>query len=718
MTIRDIMPGVKLIIINGSSILFGAPPEVVKYLMVLNDPFPEFIVIPDIIYKKGIVQNSTEFPLYYYLFEMGAVNSGRKLGLIGHTESLENNRKLLDLTLFGPTIQQYKSIGLSDYFDQLYKESQFLAPKNKNGDFSTIDDFIKLHPFTNGEVELDLCTIKHEDTNIYSINGNKIDIRIHDIQLPPYNVSIDYTSRIPFKFGIDVLGGGSGFTPHKPCSALMLNYNSEFMLIDCMPYLEYSLKARGVSRRQIKSLFLSHIHDDHCNMSPLLEFNDKIKFLGTKEIYWMAMEKLALQTNSESSEFHSFFDFFELFPYKDNDFYGMTIVPHYTVHSIPTIGAIFSMKYGDTKKNLCFVGDNSSLDKVNTMVEDKIISKNKAAYLTNLYHKQFNLLFPDGGMGILHGTPEDSIQSKSDSVVFMHLENLPPKFGATFSRALAGKRYNLIESIQHIYHSYTIQAMQMIQKSFPGISYDWLTAMLNDVRFIRCNIDDIIIKQGERRKGLIYILLSGRCRVKIHDGEKLLDIAIKEAGDFVGEMAIVSDLEYRTASVVAETPVVLCEIDEKLFYLFLEEEMRLDSTKNMWKIRSEIEKFKPFSEFSDALNERVSLAAKRIEVQEGEVIIQEGDDTTMFYIVMEGSFSISINGEIVNTLKKGGLFGEFASVADILRTATVTALEKSTVLEISKERINDIIFSTPALNFYVHRLIKSRSKKLQDFNVL
>lgn len=708
------MSGASVYVNNERSFLFGAPPEIIKVLIQSDIIFPDTIIIPDTQYKFGTVQNSTEFPLYYFLFVLGNYEQGKRLKIIGNKKDVEANLELLRLTLLGPTKDEYKSIGESIYFDELYNEARYLSLKKKDGSEYAIDELVEIHCFTGGRVELDGYTITHDDLNVYSINSEKIDINFDSPQVPRYDLRKNFVPHMPFRFGVDVLGGGSGFTPHHPCSGLVLHHNSELMLVDCVPYLEYSLSARGISMQHVKSIFLSHIHDDHCNMFPLVNMNDRMKFLGTKEIYWMALKKLALQTGNAVSDFSSFFDFVELVPYERNEFYGLTITPHYSVHSIPTIGAVFSMKSGDYQKSLCFVGDNKSVDDIDIMVNSQILTKKKGEYLKDLYLKKFNLLFPDGGMGILHGNPNDSLHSQSDSVVFMHLEKLPPEYDATFSKALAGKRYNILENLQHTYHSFTIQAMQMIQKAFPGISDGWSNAMMNEMQIVRHNIDDIILKQGNSRNGLIYIVLSGRCRVKYHDGKMLHDIAVKEVGDFVGEMAIVNDMEIRTASIVAETPVILCQLSEKIFYQFLIEEKRLESVKKMWELRSELERFSPFSEFADTLNEQVAQASKVLHVETGDVVVREKESTTNFYIVMRGEFDVTIDDKVVNTLTKGGVFGEFGSITGRPRTATVRASGPGHLLEIPASKIENIILQTPALNFYLHQLIKERDEKLNE----
>ena len=58
---------------------------------------------------------------------------------------------------------------------------------------------------------------------------------------------------------------------------------------------------------------------------------------------------------------------------------------------------------------------------------------------------------------------------------------------------------------------------------------------------------------------------------------------------------------------------------------------------------------------------------------EGEVAVEEGRGGAGFWLIQEGSASVSIGGEIIRTLGPGDYFGEIALLDDGPRTATVTA---------------------------------------------
>jgi len=313
-------------------------------------------------------------------------------------------------------------------------------------------------------------------------------------------------------------------------------------------------------------------------------------------------------------------------------------------------------------------------------------------------------------MGILHGDPKDALSSKSDRIVFMHLEKLPSEFDATFSHAVAGKRYTILTGSKD---SYLIRTMQILADSFKNISHHWASALMNNFHIVHINAGDVIFKQNEPSNGLIYIILAGRCSVMVHDGKRLDIKAFKEAGDFVGEMAVLDENKIRSASIVASTPVVLCAIEERLFYHFIKDENRIEGLKKLWLIRSEIEKSNPFSEFADNVNDRIARSAKRLEVSEGETIVAQGSKEQGFYIIINGEFSVRHNDIKVRDLYAGEMFGEYRSIDDTVRNATVTARKPGIILKIDSEEIRTIVDSAPVFHFSMREIMIRRARELK-----
>ena len=74
---------------------------------------------------------------------------------------------------------------------------------------------------------------------------------------------------------------------------------------------------------------------------------------------------------------------------------------------------------------------------------------------------------------------------------------------------------------------------------------------------------DIVIRQGEIGN-CMYVIQDGQVEVFIQDGDKEVQLAILNEGEFFGEMAII-DREVRTASVRARGVTRLITVDKKNF---------------------------------------------------------------------------------------------------------------------------------------------------------
>ena len=82
--------------------------------------------------------------------------------------------------------------------------------------------------------------------------------------------------------------------------------------------------------------------------------------------------------------------------------------------------------------------------------------------------------------------------------------------------------------------------------------------------------------------------------------------------------------------------------------------------------------------------EAVGRSAEERIVAAGDVVVTEGDEGDRFYAVADGTFDVVMDGTFVRTVRRGGGFGEVALLADVPRTATVTATADGALLAIER----------------------------------
>ena len=84
------------------------------------------------------------------------------------------------------------------------------------------------------------------------------------------------------------------------------------------------------------------------------------------------------------------------------------------------------------------------------------------------------------------------------------------------------------------------------------------------------------------------------------------------------------------------------------------------------------------------------------EYEDGEVIIQEGDQDPWLYILLSGKIRISKEDLEINTIdKKGEIFGEMRVIDFMKRSASVVAVGKTVCLTVDKSAKNRISAQDP-----------------------
>lgn len=99
----------------------------------------------------------------------------------------------------------------------------------------------------------------------------------------------------------------------------------------------------------------------------------------------------------------------------------------------------------------------------------------------------------------------------------------------------------------------------------------------------------------------------------------------------------------------------------------------------------------------------------------GDTIIAEGQTGDLMYAVIEGEVDLTLaNGQLVETVGPGGLFGEMAVVDKSPRTATATAKTNCKIVPINQKRFLFLVQQTPYFAIHMLQLLADRLRRMDE----
>lgn len=99
-------------------------------------------------------------------------------------------------------------------------------------------------------------------------------------------------------------------------------------------------------------------------------------------------------------------------------------------------------------------------------------------------------------------------------------------------------------------------------------------------------------------------------------------------------------------------------------------------------------------------------------VAAGATIISEGSPAKEMFLVRKGRVAIQINGETIEEVGEGGIFGEMALIDHAPRSASAVAIEESEVIPIDERLFIILVQDAPYFALDVMRVLTARIRRL------
>lgn len=190
-----------------------------------------------------------------------------------------------------------------------------------------------------------------------------------------------------------------------------------------------------------------------------------------------------------------------------------------------------------------------------------------------------------------------------------------------------------------------------------------------------------IIEQGDDGDNF-YIIKSGVCGVEIN-GKEIAEIP---AGGGFGELALMYGTP-RAATIRAKTDCSLFGIDRDTYCRILmgatiKKREVYEAFLGKVKLLKDLDKFERLT---------IADAVSAVDFEAGTDIITEGHVGNDFFMIMQGTCTVTKNGAEVGTLSEADYFGEIALLTGDTRKATVTAKTAVACVRLDRDRFERVL---------------------------
>lgn len=220
-----------------------------------------------------------------------------------------------------------------------------------------------------------------------------------------------------------------------------------------------------------------------------------------------------------------------------------------------------------------------------------------------------------------------------------------------------------------------------------GAAEEEIREILLFSQFQRFSPGEIIFRQHDFSDSF-YMILEGTVEVlvKTDDGVEKV-VATGKPGEFFGEMSLISGRR-RSATIRGGSQGSLWEVSRKAMLKFLHTTPSAQDFINKTFVIRSFQSYLFPNLDHEILSQLADKATVRT-VEKGAIIIKEGEPGDAFYFLRSGKVKVSkmLDGReiVLSYLSAGQYFGEIALLMDKPRSATVAAIDRVEVVQLSKD---------------------------------
>jgi CRP/FNR family cyclic AMP-dependent transcriptional regulator len=120
-----------------------------------------------------------------------------------------------------------------------------------------------------------------------------------------------------------------------------------------------------------------------------------------------------------------------------------------------------------------------------------------------------------------------------------------------------------------------------------------------------------------------------------------------------------------------------------------------------------------FSDLDNRELKQIAQSMKERTFNAGDTVTEEGKGGIGFFVIADGTAKVSVGGEQVRTFSTGDYFGEIGLIADIDRTATITAESELTCYGMTSWDFRPLVESNASIAWKMLQVMAQRLKEAE-----